>query len=115
MSSDQLKGRQINVADLNHLSAEEQAELIADEMSKVRNEFEPLQKSDIIVPEFREKDIRLLSVACVEKTLEEINANKSTPKGDIPPKIKEVWKIFKCSTYNNCEFFYERRNLARHN
>ena len=63
-------------------------------MSKVRSEFEPLQKSDIIVPEFSEKDILLISFACVEKILEKNNANQSIPKGDIPPKI--IKKFAKC-------------------
>ena len=55
--SDQLKGNKFNVEALNHLSSEEQAEKIADAMSAVRNEYEPLLTKFIKVPEFSDRDI----------------------------------------------------------
>ena len=85
--SGQLKGNEFSVEDINHLSSEEQAEKIADAMSKVRNEYEPLQTNDIKVPFFGENKIPMISVTSVEKVLETLNINKSTPKGDIPTKI----------------------------
>ena len=85
--SGQLKGNEISVDDINHLSSEEQAEQIADSMSKVTNEYEPLQTNDIKVPFFSENEIPMISVTSVEIFLEALNTNKSTPKGEIPTKI----------------------------
>ena len=87
VSSNQLKSHEVNVESLNHLSVESQAEKIADQMSSVRNEFEPLNKTDIKVPIFTKENIPVISVTNVEKRLSEIQTNKSTPKGDIPPKL----------------------------
>ena len=87
VSSNQLKTNEINVDSINHLPVKVQAEMIADKMSAVRNEYEPLKTEDIKVPVFSEKDIPVISVSCVEKLLSELNTNKSTPKDDIPAKI----------------------------
>ena len=87
VSSNQLKSNEVNVESLNHLTVEEQAEIIADRMSAVRNEYEPLNKKDIEIPPYNEEDIPVIDVRTVEKHLSELKTNKSTPKGDIPPKI----------------------------
>ena len=43
MSSNQLKTNEINVDSLNYLPVKVQVEWIADKMSAVRNEYEPLK------------------------------------------------------------------------
>ena len=72
--------KEINVDSINHLPVKVQVELIADKMSAVRNEYEPLQTEDIKVPAFSEEDIPVISVSYVEKLLSELNTNKFTPK-----------------------------------
>ena len=52
VSADQLKSQEVSVESLNYLNVEEQAEKLADEMSEVRNKFEPLNTNDIMNPFF---------------------------------------------------------------
>ena len=87
VSADECKESEVNVEVLNHLQKEEQAESIADEMSKVRNEYEPLNSDSICIPEFTEKDIPVVSVQTVESMLKCLKTNKSITRNDIPPKI----------------------------
>ena len=56
-------------------------------MAAVRNEYDPLKSEDIVIPAFNAEDIPVINVSTVEKLLSEIKTNKSTPKGDIEPKI----------------------------
>ena len=94
MSADQCKEFEVNVEVLDHLKKEEQAEIIADEMSKVRNEYEPLNSDSIIIPEFTEKDIPVVSVLTVESMLQCLKTNKSITRNDIPPKILKRFAPF---------------------
>ena len=50
--SDQINAKEIIVHSINHLPVNEQDEILADNMSSVRNEYEPLQNIDIVVPYF---------------------------------------------------------------
>ena len=52
-------------------------------MSKVRNEYQPLQTNDIKVPFFSENEIPIINVSSEEKVLETLNTNKNRHKGDI--------------------------------
>ena len=87
VSSDQLGSHEINVQSLNNLPIADQAEKIADKMAAVRNEYEPLSSSDIILPKYNNEDIPIINVLTVEKLLSELKTNISTIKGDIEPKI----------------------------
>ena len=87
VSSDQIKAKELMVESINHLPVKEQAEILADNMSAVRNEYEPLKTYDIVVPYFSEEDIPVISVTSVETLLKQLKTNKSTPRDDIPPKI----------------------------
>ena len=86
-SYDQQKSDPIIVDSIKHLSDEEQAEAIADKFSKVSQEYEPLKKEDIDIPDYDESTISILLLKAVKKHLEKIKTNKSVPPGDIPPKI----------------------------
>ena len=51
-SYDQHKTEPLQVDEISHLSDQEQAERIADQVTQIPNEFEPLQKDDISIPLF---------------------------------------------------------------
>ena len=53
--SDECKEVEVNIEEINHLTKEEQAEIIANEMCKVRNEYEPLNTHDIKSSSFHQK------------------------------------------------------------
>ena len=69
VSSDQLGSHEINVQSLNNLPIADQAEKIADKIAAVRNEYEPLSSSDIILPKYNNEDIPIINVLTVEKLL----------------------------------------------
>ena len=54
---DQQKNQKVIIPDINHLPDEEQVERIAEQFSKIPNEYDQLKKEDIIVPPISEKDI----------------------------------------------------------
>ena len=86
-SHDQQKREQPNVEEIRHLPEQVQAEMIADQFAKIQNEYEPLNKDDISVPPFEEKDIPQFLPAQVWFALTHINTNKATVPGDVPAKL----------------------------
>ena len=90
-SYDQEKLEPVIVDSIKHLSIKEQAEAIADKFSKVSQEYEPLQKEDIKIPDFDEMSIPKFNPIDVQANLEKIKANKSVPPGDIPPKLTKLF------------------------
>ena len=90
-SYDQQKLEPVVVESIKHLNVQEQAEAIADKFSKVSQEYDPLKKEDIIVPEFDVKTVPSFSPLDVQKNLEKIKTNKSVPPGDIPPKLTKLF------------------------
>ena len=92
---DQLKNEVMEVESIKDLPASEQAELIADNFSKVANEYDKLKTEDINIPEFSVEDIPQFSESDVELVLSEMDPNKSNVKGDIPVKLlKNFSKYF---------------------
>ena len=90
-SYDQQKLEPVIVESLKNLSNEEQAEAIADKFCRVSQLYEPLKKEDISIPEFDENSIPRICPAQVKKKLEKIKTNKSSPPGDIPPKLIKLF------------------------
>ena len=86
-SYEQDKYEPINCEEIEHLSDQEQANKIAKHFCAVREKFEPLRKSDIVIPPFDEDTIPQFSEEYIRKKLMEINPRKSVPTGDIPPKL----------------------------
>ena len=81
-SYDQKKSEPTIVESIKHLSDKEQAEIIADKFSKVSQEYEPLSKDDIDIPEFDKSSIPLFKPEQVQKHLEKVKTNKSVPPGE---------------------------------
>ena len=87
---DQQKKDKLIIQDINHLSDEEQANLLADHFSKVPNEYNQLNTEDIQIPPFCDSDIPQLKQVQVWDILTRLKTNKSTIEGDIPAKIYKV-------------------------
>ena len=84
---DKNSSEELIVEAIKDLPNKVQAELIADKFASVSQEFEKLTDEDITVPEFNENDIPIVTSEEVTETLSQIDANKSSVKGDIPAKL----------------------------
>ena len=84
------------VAAIKHLPDSEQVELIADKFAKVSNEYAPLDRSQINIPPFNDKDFPEISKNEVLETLKELNANKSESKNDVPAKVLKRFSELLC-------------------
>ena len=62
ISSDQAKEQDIVVEEINHLSKEVQAEMIADSFASISQEYKELETKDIKFPPFNKEDIPYISV-----------------------------------------------------
>ena len=78
---------QVNVEDINHLSDQNQAEVIADSFCAIPNSYEPLKSGDVLVPPFDDSDIPQFKPSEVWLLLAKIKTNKSTVPGDLPAKV----------------------------
>ena len=94
MAAYENKSEEIIAEDINHLSNQEQCELIADEFSEVPNLYRPLHKSDITFPYFHSKDIPQFTAAQVWKKLASMKANKSSREGDVPAKLLKLFAAY---------------------
>ena len=85
----------INIEEICHLSDEEQAEALASYFSSVSQEYKPLSKSDVKLPQITENPSNYFSSAFVLPNMERIKTNKAKTQGDIPSKIiKRFSKFF---------------------
>ena len=83
--TNQGKTDKIIVEEISHLADSEQAEQIADHISAVSQEYDPLKTEDIEVPKFNQSTTPHISV---EEVLEGLmNIKKSSARGDIPAKL----------------------------
>ena len=86
-SYDQLKNDQPMVDEIRHLSDEQQAELIAQQFASIQNEYDEIQKDDIQIPHYDEKDVPQFQPSQVWFALSRMDTNKSTVPGDISAKL----------------------------
>ena len=94
MAAYENKSEETIVEDINHLSNQQQCELIADEFSEVPNLYRPLHKSDITFPYFHSNDIPQFTAAQVWKKLVSMKANKSSRVGDVPAKLLKLFAAY---------------------
>ena len=95
------KNEKINVEEINNLSDKEQCELIADEFSKIPNEYSPLHSEDILVPPFESGDIPVLRESTVWKKLVSMKVKASTRKEDIPAKLFQIFAAYLAEPLTN--------------
>ena len=93
-SFDQHKGEKLIVQDINHLSDQEQAEVIAEQFAKIQNEQNPFKKDDICIPPYNERDIPQFQPAQVWFALCKLNTNKATVPGDFPAKLIKLFAAY---------------------
>ena len=86
-SYDQLKCEQVNVEDISDFTDIEQAEIIAENFSKISNNYDPIDPSKICLNPENDKSTPTLEAYEVYEYLKKIKTNTSTVKGDIPAKI----------------------------
>ena len=90
-SYDQYKTEPLHVQEISKYSDQQQAEMIADHKAKIANQYQPLKKEDILIPNFSPGDIPQFSPNQVWLKLCQLKTNKGTVRGDLPAKI---WKFF---------------------
>ena len=84
---DQGKSELLQVEEISHLSAQEQAERIADKQADISNSYQGVKLEDIQIPPFLEADIPQFGQNEVKEYIMWLKSKKSTPSGDIPVKI----------------------------
>ena len=90
-SYDQKKSDPIIIEELKNLSSQDQADKIAENFSKISQEYDPLQEKDIIIPEYDISSVPNFHPSDVENNFLKIKTNKSVPEGDIPPKLIKLF------------------------
>ena len=93
-SFDQLKSQQPSVQEINHLTDQEQVEIIAEQFAKIQNLYEPLKMDDITVPAFDDNEIPQFSPTQVWFALCKLNVNKATVPGDFPAKLIKLFAAY---------------------
>ena len=86
-SYDQQKNEELIVDQINHLSDQQQAEVIAEKFASIQNEYDALKSEDISVPPFSESEIPQFHTAQVWFALSRLETNKATVPGDFPAKL----------------------------
>ena len=93
---DQGKSEVVQVEEICHLTAQQQAERIADKISEISNTYKEVQISDIIIPPFSSVDIPQFSLKQVKEYISRLKPKKATPLGDIPSKIIKEFASYIC-------------------
>ena len=93
---DQEKGEVLQVDEINHLNDQDQAEAIADSFSSISNEYDPVSREQITIPQFPMSSIPQFKPHTIRKYLQNIKTNKSTAPGDIPARIIKEFEEYLC-------------------
>ena len=86
-SHDEHQSKKPTVEEISPLADQEQAEKIAEQFSSIQNEYKPLKKEDISIPNFEEKDVPKFHPSQVWFALSRVPTNKATVPGDFPSKL----------------------------
>ena len=79
--------KKLIVDEINHLTDQEQCDIIADDFTEIPNQYSPLHKKDIVIPQFTEFKVPQFKASQVWKKLAALKINKSSQKDDIPAKV----------------------------
>ena len=93
-SHDPHRSEETKVENINHLPAQEQAELIAEQFCSIQNQYEQINKDDIEIPQFTERQVWQLHQSQVWLALSRIATNKSTVPGDFPAKLIKYFAAY---------------------
>ena len=91
---DQIKSEEVQVEEISHLTNQEQADIIADNFSRISNDYKPLESSDI---DLESSNVNTpapkLEPHHVYEYLKKIKTNTSTVKDDIPASIIKEFAV----------------------
>ena len=99
-SHDQHRSEEPQVENINHLPAQEQAELIAEQFCSIQNQYDEINKDDINIPQFTERQVWQLHQSQVWLALSRIATNKSTVPGDFPAKLIKYFAAYLTHIFN---------------
>ena len=88
------KSNQYNIEEIAHLPSSEQAERIAEQFVSIQNQYDPLNKADITIPNFEASEIPQFMACQVWLQLVKIRTNVSTVPGDIPAKLIKLFASY---------------------
>ena len=86
-SYDNLKSEEVTVENICHLSHVEQAEIIAENFSRISNSYAPIDPEKISMSPENEKSTPKVEAYQVYEFLKKIKTNTATVKDDIPAKL----------------------------
>ena len=86
--------KETNIESINHLSSQQQCELIACEFSKIPNTYSPLHTQDIDIPNISENKIPIFTAAHVWKKLAKMKTKRSSQKEDVPSKLFKIFAAY---------------------
>ena len=81
------RSEELQVAEINHLTDEEQAEAIADSINKISREYEEVNSSEIQMPNIPPNSTPKFAPWEISKYMQRIKTNKASLPGDIPARI----------------------------
>ena len=87
MTSYENKSEKLIVDEINHLTDQEQCDIIANDFTEIPNQYSPLHKEDIVIPQIKESEVPQFKASQVWKKLATLKLNKSSQKDDIPAKV----------------------------
>ena len=86
-SHDQVKSESVNVESICHMSDYEQMEIIADNFSKISNDYDPIDPKQIQLDRGNQKPAPVFEAHEVFEYQTKIRTNTASVKDDIPEKI----------------------------
>lgn len=93
-SHDQTKTEEVTVEEISHLSDRNQAETIADNFSKISNEYQTLKASDINLESSKvDTPVPVFEPHHVYEYLRKIRTKASTVKDDVPASIIKEFAV----------------------
>ena len=84
---DSEKQDELQIAEINHLTDAEQAEMIAEHFNATSLEYEPIKTEDLDIPDIDPETIPSFNPTKIKEFLDKIKINKATIPGDIPARI----------------------------
>ena len=81
------KNEELNIAEINHMTDEEQVEAIANHFNAASQKYIQVETEDILMPKIDPETIPKFSQTKVKDIMDRIKTNKATIPGDIPARI----------------------------
>ena len=88
---DRNKTDPVEVESIKHLSSKEQAHQIAGKISKISQEYDPLQSDDVTIPKFENSSKPKFQALQVKKKLKKLRVNNAVTPEDLPQKLVKYW------------------------